>query len=420
MFTRRELLLLAGSSCLSEILSSCSSQSQLNSTAPFSSVGTQLVPNPISSLVSRWRADPFAQGSYSFLAKGSFPEDRKTLSASIQGRIFFAGEATHSDFPATVHGALMSGVRAAEQLVAQQVGSVIIVGAGAAGLSAARKLTADGISVTVVEARDRLGGRVWTDHRWDRALDLGASWIHGVTGNPLTSMANAIGAPTVTTNYRSRIVRDAAGKIVSQNEYPDQYVDVTSIEHEYAADVDALSSAATDEGDEFDGGDVILPNGYIEVLAPLVDGYEVKLATIVTRVDIGNHEVLVSAGNTSFSADAVLITVPLGVLKSDSIQFNPPLDSEKQSAIDRLGMGLLNKVYLKFDDVFWDADVDIIGYIGPKRGYFAEWINFYKYTGEPILLGFNASSVADELETLSDSEFIDEAMSALRNMYQTA
>jgi monoamine oxidase len=137
-------------------------------------------------------------------------------------------------------------------------------------------------------------------------------------------------------------------------------------------------------------------------------------------VDIGNHEVLVSAGNTSFSADAVLITVPLGVLKSDSIQFNPPLDSEKQSAIDRLGMGLLNKVYLKFDDVFWDADVDIIGYIGPKRGYFAEWINFYKYTGEPILLGFNASSVADELETLSDSEFIDEAMSALRNMYQTA
>lgn len=419
MFSRRELLQLLGTSALSGLLPSCSNQNPLNTNTPTSPVGMQVVPNPSSSVVSRWRADPFAQGSYSFLAKGSFPEDRVTLSSPIQGRIFFAGEATHSDFPATVHGALMSGKRAAEELITGQVGSVIVVGAGAAGLAAAHKLTTYGISVTVVEARDRLGGRVWTDHRWDRALDLGASWIHGVSGNPLTVMANTIGAPTVATNYSSRIVRDAAGEIVSQDDYPEQYVGVTSIEHEYAADIDTLSSAATDEGDEFEGGDVILPNGYIEILESLVDGYDVTLDTIVNRVDVSSDAVQVSAGSTSFTADAVLITVPLGVLKSDAIQFNPPLDAEKQSAIDRLGMGLLNKVFLKFDEVFWDADVDIIGYIGPKRGYFSEWINFYKYTGEPILLGFNAASVADELEALSDSEIIDEAMSALRNMYQT-
>lgn len=69
-----------------------------------------------------------------------------------------------SAFPATVHGALMSGERSAEQISARQAGSVIIVGAGAAGLAAARKLADNGISVTVVEARDRLGGQVWIDH----------------------------------------------------------------------------------------------------------------------------------------------------------------------------------------------------------------------------------------------------------------
>lgn len=419
MVSRRELLLLAGSSGLSGIFSPSISQSHSTTNTPASSVSIQQVPKPISALVTRWRADPFARGSYSFLARGSFPKDRQALSKPIQGRIFFAGEATHSDFPATVHGALMSGVRAAKQLAAKQVGSVIIVGAGAAGLAAARKLADNGVSVTVVEARDRLGGRVWTDTSWGQALDLGASWIHGVSGNPITSLAATIGAPTVKTNYSSCIVRDAVGAIVRSDEYPDHYVEVTSTEHEFAADVDSLSAAATDEGDAFDGGDAIFPNGYIEVLESLVDGYNIKLETIVERVDMGKDDVRVTAGDTSYTADAVLITVPLGVLKSEAIQFNPPLDPVKQSAIDRLGMGLLNKVYLKFDKVFWDKDVDVIGYVGPKRGYFSEWINFYKYTGEPILLGFNASSVADELETRTDADVIDEAMSALRNMYQT-
>lgn len=420
MYSRRELLLLAGASSFSGILSSCSSQNRCNTNTPASSIGIQQVPNPISTLISRWRADPFARGSYSFLAKGSFPEDRESLFAPIQGRLFFAGEATHSAFPATVHGALMSGVRAAEQLIAEQLESVIIVGAGASGLAAARKLAANGISVKVVEARDRLGGRVWTDHSWARPLEIGASWIHGVTDNPLTALAEAIGAPTVATNYNSHRVRDADGNVVSQCEYPDQYVDVTSIEHEFAADVDSLSPAATQEGDELYGGDVILPRGYIELIESLVDGYEVELGVIVDRVDMGNNVGQVGAGNVSYSADAVLITVPLGVLKSDTIQFTPPLNQEKLSAIDRLGMGLLNKVYLKFDKVFWDADVDVIGYIGPKRGYFSEWLNLYKYTGEPILLGFNASSVAEELEALTDTEIIDEAMLALKNMYQIA
>jgi polyamine oxidase len=100
------------------------------------------------------------------------------------------------------------------------------------------------------------------------------------------------------------------------------------------------------------------------------------------------------------------------------VVFSPELPQDKRNAIDNLGMGLLNKVYLQFPEVFWDQDADLLGYDGPDRGLFSEWVNIAKITGEPILLGFNASSVAEELEGWTDEEIIAEAMLALRGMYQ--
>jgi polyamine oxidase len=370
-------------------------------------------------LVTRWRADPFALGSYSFLAKGSEPRDRDVLAAPGNGRLFFAGEATDRDFPATVHGALLSGRRAAEEILDNGAASVIVVGAGAAGLAAASMMAESGIDVRVLEARDRIGGRVWTDTSLGVPLDLGASWIHGTNGNPLSALADSIKAPRSVTNYENHLVRDAQGDVVEPQDFPRDFDDVTTIEHEYAADIGDLSPAADDEGDEFAGGDVIFPNGYLEVLNVLVDGFDVSLSTIVESIDTADGTAIVDAGEESFTADAVLITVPLGVLKSGNIEFMPPLGQDRQGAIDRLGMGLLDKVYLQFDEIFWEPEVDLIGYIGPKRGRFAEWLNIAKYTGEPILLGFNASSAAEELETMTNEQVVAEAMTALRDMYET-
>jgi monoamine oxidase len=67
--------------------------------------------------VTRWSSDPFAYGSYSFFAKGSSPEDVDALAAPVGVRLFFAGEATSRDHPATVHGAYASGLRAAEEVL---------------------------------------------------------------------------------------------------------------------------------------------------------------------------------------------------------------------------------------------------------------------------------------------------------------
>src|SRR5512146_2971986 len=67
---------------------------------------------------------------------------------------------------------------------------IVVIGAGLAGLAAARELQAQGHDVVVVEARDRVGGRVWTSTQWaDAPLDFGASWIHGTQGNPITELA---------------------------------------------------------------------------------------------------------------------------------------------------------------------------------------------------------------------------------------
>ena len=78
---------------------------------------------------------------------------------------------------------------------------VIVIGAGVSGLAAARQLAENGRRVTVLEGRDRIGGRVWTSTLWpDTPLDLGASWIHGIDGNPVYDIARQINARTAVTD----------------------------------------------------------------------------------------------------------------------------------------------------------------------------------------------------------------------------
>lgn len=419
---RRDFLSLSAALGIGGLVAGCGTDSGARNVAESADetelrVGVETVPDPVDFLITRWRADPFARGSYSYLSVDADFSDRGLLGAA-EDRRFFAGEATDPDYPATVHGALLSGQRAAAAIIGEGHQSVIIIGAGAAGLAAARSLVDEGKDVTVVEARDRIGGRVWTDTTFGLPLDLGASWIHGVSGNPLTTLADEAEIERVETRYGSRRVRDDSGAVVEPEDLPVDFDDVTSIEHEYAAPMDDLSTRADNEGEEFSGGDVVMPDGYIEILEQLTDGLDIELGVIVDHVETNAQSATVRAGDRINEADAVLITVPLGVLKTDAITFSPPLDNDRLGAIDRLGMGLLDKVYLRFDDVFWDADVDIIGYVGPNRGYFAEWLNVAKFTGEPILLGFNAAAEADQIELLDDQQIIDEAMRALRNMYE--
>ena len=96
---------------------------------------------------------------------------------------------------------------------------IVVVGAGIAGLTAAQTLRQQGHSVTVVEARDRLGGRLWTSNRWqDMPVDLGATWIHGAKDNPLSALADQLKATRLTTRYANTLTYNTQGKPLSDAE----------------------------------------------------------------------------------------------------------------------------------------------------------------------------------------------------------
>ncbi|MBL8120940.1 MAG: FAD-dependent oxidoreductase, partial [Anaerolineae bacterium] len=105
---------------------------------------------------------------------------------------------------------------AREGMAMLQTKKIVVIGAGLSGLAAARELQAQGHEVVVVEARDRIGGRIWTSTKWaDMPLDLGATWIHGVEDNPITELAQTLQAERLTTSYNRNATFDMTGEALS-------------------------------------------------------------------------------------------------------------------------------------------------------------------------------------------------------------
>ena len=344
----------------------------------------------------------------------------------------------------------------------EKIYDVIVIGAGMSGIAAADKLDSQGFDVLVLEARDRIGGRTWTMY-WDEAgipIDMGAGWIHGTTGNPLTKIAEDHGIELYETDYDSTILFGPNGEWVDDDTYAeialmyqdfqkyrwefaetvdqdtsikaaeDSFVKVrnlseeqqnylrfyinTELEHAESADASDLS-LWTDIGKEIFGLEVLFPKGYIQILETLVDGLDIKLEHIVSKVEYDDQSVIVTTNQGTFDAKYVISTLPIGVLKAGDVEFSPPLPAAKQQAIDRIGMGVLNKLYLLFDDMFWD-DVTLIVHVSPDGGPMWEFYNLNDF-GKPILLGFTTGDHARQLEQLSDDEIVNDAMNILEKMY---
>jgi monoamine oxidase len=342
--------------------------------------------------------------------------------------------------------------------------TVIVVGAGMAGLAAAIDLKTAGFKVIIVEGRERVGGRVFTDNSLgELPLDLGASWIHGIHGNPIFQLARKFQIETAPTNYDSitrfaadgrplgaareaRLERDfaqlrvaIAGAIENANvtgslgQFIDKYTaglgftseraqDLaysvnTEIEHDYAADVNDLSLIEFDQDSEFDGPDVLFPGGYHQLVERLQAGLDVRTGQVVQTVIRDRSGVRVITNRETFAGDLAVITLPLGVLKQGSVTFQPELPASKKAAIGRLGMSVLNKCYLRFPSAFWDRRPELLGYVSPARGQWCAWLNMFHYTRQPVLVGFNSGSFGEQLEALSDDACTASAMSVLRKIY---
>lgn len=340
---------------------------------------------------------------------------------------------------------------------------ILVLGAGLSGLAAAKQLQDQGHDVIVIEARERIGGRIWTSTKWsDMPLDFGATWIHGVQGNPLTHLADSIHAKRLTTSYDRSITYNTTGRELTtaeesrldklkntvlaaikkaQRKDPDtsirqalqpllsqfdkssetyrfiNFILSSTIEQEYSGSAQKLSTQWYDSAKEFPGDDVLFAQGYKVIVDYLAKGLNIKLGQVAKEIQWQQSSVRVITQKTEFTADHVIVTLPLGVLQSKKVRFTPQLPSNKQNAIAKLGMGVLNKCYLRFPHVFWPVDVDWLEYIPEQHGEWTEWVSFKRAANMPILLGFNAADRGRAIEVWTDQEIVASAMKTLRAIY---
>ncbi len=366
-------------------------------------------------LRSAWWNDPYARGSYSHLGLTGTRADRVALSRPVAARLVLAGEATEPDHPSTVHGAILSGRRAAEQILEMGAAHVLIAGAGVAGLAAAVVLLQAGRRVEMIEARDRIGGRVVSDRSLGFAADLGASWIHGRRGNPVTELAQSVDLSLLRSNWEGIVIRDGQGRVVDMP----AWLEAHSIANlDYADDLDHLSERALQEGAGFHGPDVLIKGGYDQILCGFdLDGLELHLNAAINKIEHDLRGVVVSSAAGQHHAEAAIVTLPLGVLQSDTVQFSPALPAPVQMAVSRLKMGSLEKVFLAYDDVFWDRDAEVILAADAKDGAFAAFVNLMPLTGEAAVMALNGGDYARGLAAYDSVELGQMASAALAALY---
>jgi len=322
----------------------------------------------------------------------------------------------------------------------------IVVGAGVAGLAAARALHDSGRRVVVLEARDRIGGRVWTDRSDGYVTDRGASWIHGIEDSPVYEAATALGMPTVeftvggyqpdsrpiahyspegrrlsdadaaayvadihaadaelvdviaasapdasyldTTDAAIAAVSEAQGWDASRAERVREYFGHRS-EEQYGAAIDELAAHGLDD-DQISGDEVVFPEGYDALPAGLAEGLDVRLAHVVSRVEWGPGGVVVTTDRGAFAADDAIVTVPVGVLQSEAFEITPALPGPVAGALSRLRMNAFEKVFLRFAERFWDEGVYVIRQQGPEGAWWHSWYDLTGLDDSPTLLTFAA------------------------------
>ncbi|XP_034183572.2 lysine-specific histone demethylase Su(var)3-3 [Osmia lignaria lignaria] len=204
-----------------------------------------------------------------------------------------------------------------------------------------------------------------------------------------------------------------------------------NLEFANATSLSNLSLKHWDQDDDFEftGSHLTVRNGYSCVPVALSEGLDIRLNTAARAVRYGVNGVEVWAApsrsphtnHTVYKADAVLVTLPLGVLKASAppsaVAFNPPLPDWKSQAIQRLGFGNLNKVVLCFERIFWDPTANLFGHVGSTTASRGELFLFWNLYKAPVLLALVAGEAACVMENVSDDVIVGRCIAVLKGIF---
>ncbi|MEM7372306.1 MAG: NAD(P)/FAD-dependent oxidoreductase [Bacteroidota bacterium] len=309
---------------------------------------------------------------------------------------------------------------------------ILIIGAGAAGLYAGHVLQKRGISFRILEAADRIGGRLGKLTGFaDYPLDLGAEWLHGkksLIGKLIKKTGTSIKKDKSTEVYwfQGKLIEEPprdVWAIFDKKRKPDiSYFDyateqgfgedyryiIEAIAGDQGADSTRLSAYwNAKEEEEWSSGekDYKFQDTYFDLInkhiaTPLLD--KISLHTIIKRIDYREQEIFVKDSKDQiWRASHVILTVPIPVLKDGAIEFVPPLPSKKTEAFQQIGMDAGMKVFLKFSEKFYHQN--IIG--GRNCAAYADEI-IGKEGQDHVLMAFVMGKQAEYLSSLEEEAAI--------------
>jgi monoamine oxidase len=334
---------------------------------------------------------------------------------------------------------------------------ITVIGAGISGLTAANVLRNRGGEVTVLEAKNHVGGRIQTDWNLGAPFELGAGWIHGPSAeNPVRSLADKVDSTFFITDDEAIEIYDVTGDEMDEdesdeieeiwyevleemdadsegsilkilNEYDDEIWENPNVrwifsaytEFEYGGSINDISAGLIHEMSGYSGDDVIITSGYDKIIKILAQHLDIRINSPVRSVSYGySDHVTVETKGETFTSDYVICSVPLGVLKNDSITFSPNLPPYMKTSINKVGFGTVTKLAIKFTSQFWDSDVQYYGTVNENTGRWPLWLNYKTFSDENILMGFCFGDYALTADRMSDQELLNDALEVINNIWE--
>jgi monoamine oxidase len=320
---------------------------------------------------------------------------------------------------------------------------VVVIGAGSAGIAAALTALEAGLSVVVLEAMDRIGGRAFTDRAaFGSPFDVGCAWLHKADDNPWTGYARAEGFTLQAHEYdlervwlgpepaEARLVNEAeeamaeaiggAGADVPASLVADVSTPVGEAAGDYlgaldmAVDLDELSTF------DYANADDLAPNflcaeGFGSIVARRGRGLPVRLGAPVRHVRWDGPGATVETDAGSIRARAVIVTVSTGVLASGAIRFTPDLPLATQEAVADLPMGMLAKIPLQIRDQRFGLE-PFTDVLLARRGRRDLYFLSFPFASD-LMIGFVGGDLGWELSAAGEAAAIDFATRGLVEMF---